>query len=302
MTDTTKPKVIITGASGLLGRAVFNCFQNAGFDVIGTAFSRSGEKLVKLNLTDFDAVKQFIAKEKPATIIHCAAERRPDVAAKDTEGARKLNIAATENIAQAAKEAGSWLVYISTDYVFDGNNPPYEVDAKVNPLNFYGQTKYEGEVTLSKTYPEAAILRVPILYGPTEYDSESAVNILLEIIKNTAKTVDMDDFQARYPTNVEDIAKVLRQMTERAVFKKEALSGVFHYSAPEKMTKYQICAVFANILSLPIDHLKPIREAPKEPVATRPNDAHLATTRLETLGFDLTAVKFEDWFRTYLRQ
>lgn len=74
------------------------------------------------------------------------------------------------------------LIYISTDYVFDGTSPPYEVDDNPNPLQFYGQSKFEGEKAIRGEYPEAVVLRVPILYGKTEYNGESAINILIDAV------------------------------------------------------------------------------------------------------------------------
>lgn len=74
------------------------------------------------------------------------------------------------------------LIYISTDYVFDGTAPPYEVDATPNPLQFYGETKLGGEKAIESVYPEAVILRVPILYGKTEFNGESAINILIDVV------------------------------------------------------------------------------------------------------------------------
>lgn len=74
------------------------------------------------------------------------------------------------------------LIYMSTDYVFDGTTPPYEVEDKPNPLNFYGQTKLDGEEAIKSVYPEAVILRVPILYGSTEYNGESAINVLIDAV------------------------------------------------------------------------------------------------------------------------
>lgn len=74
------------------------------------------------------------------------------------------------------------LIYISTDYVFDGTAPPYEVEDKPNPLQFYGETKLGGEEAIKSVYPEAVILRVPILYGDTEYNGESAINVLIDVV------------------------------------------------------------------------------------------------------------------------
>ncbi|KAJ3279818.1 hypothetical protein HK104_001141 [Borealophlyctis nickersoniae] len=334
----TLPKVIVTGASGLLGRAVVRVLKEGGYDVVGTAFSRSKDGLIKLDLTDFDAVDAFVAEQKPQVIIHCAAERRPDVAERDNAAALKLNVTSSERLARAAAQNGAFLIYISTDYVFDGTKPPYEVDDKPNPLQFYGEilgtvacgggakkwfwraaaayqivdanshariiqnhttpgrSKYEGELAVLKTNPKAAILRVPILYGDVEYNGESAVNILVDVVLNKDKQVDMDDLQLRYPTNVVDVGKVLKQMADRVAVEGKPLDGIFHFSAKEKFTKYGMCAVIAKSLKTDIPHIHPMREPPKEPVASRPNDAHLSTARLEKEGFDVRCGGFEAWW------
>ncbi|KAI9087994.1 hypothetical protein DFS34DRAFT_598498 [Phlyctochytrium arcticum] len=327
---TTPPKVVVTGGSGLLGRQVVRVLKEAGYDVVGTAFSRATGDLKKVDLTKMDEVRRFIEEEKPRVILHCAAERRPEVAQSNKEVVRDLNVKATEELAAIAKANNAWFVYISTDYVFDGTKPPYEPEDKVNPLNFYGETKFDGEEAVRRTYPEAAILRVPILYGEAEKNSESAVNILLDVIKvcdvmseydtsrrlsgvilpKDKKPVEMDAFQVRYPTNVADVAKVLKQMVDKVALENKHLSGTYHFSSDVKMSKYSICGAcfclpietFAKLTNLPIDHLKPLREAPKEPTATRPHDAQLATTRLKKEGIDVSCVDFESWWKQYLQQ
>lgn len=134
-------------------------------------------------------------------MVHCAAERRPDVAERDRDAVLRvstvvhdlkttcvitillqLNVETPRNLGSICKDNGIMLIYISTDYVFDGTTPPYEVEDKPNPLNFYGQTKLDGEEAIKSVYPEAVILRVPILYGSTEYNAESAINVLIDVV------------------------------------------------------------------------------------------------------------------------
>ncbi|SVE24928.1 uncharacterized protein METZ01_LOCUS477782, partial [marine metagenome] len=108
-------KVVITGASGLLGRALVREFRKqSGFTVIATAFNRANTDLVKLDLLDFDSVSEFLLLHKPDFIIHAAAERRPDVCQNNPEATKVLNIHATENIARVASQIESWMLYIST--------------------------------------------------------------------------------------------------------------------------------------------------------------------------------------------
>jgi S-adenosylmethionine synthetase len=171
---TKNKMILITGASGFLGRKVYNLLPEA----IGTYFSRPSEGLVKLDLADFDAVNGLLDANDIKVIIHCAAERRPDVAAQDPSKALKLNVKCTKHLAMEAKKRGIYLIYISTDYVFDGLDPPYKEDDAPNPINFYGKSKWLGEQEVLNHCDTAMILRVPVLYGPTVSgkNAESAGN------------------------------------------------------------------------------------------------------------------------------
>lgn len=93
-----------------------------------------------------------------------------------------MNVETPKTLGRICKKRGIMLIYISTDYVFDGTAPPYEVEDKPNPLQFYGETKLGGEEAIKSVYPEAVILRVPILYGDTEYNGESAINVLIDVV------------------------------------------------------------------------------------------------------------------------
>ncbi|WP_282073111.1 SDR family oxidoreductase, partial [Janibacter hoylei] len=110
-----------------------------------TAFSRAAENLIRLDLSDSNAVKAYFQEIKPEIVIHCAAERWPDRCADDPDTAWKLNVGSTEFLAKYCSEIGAQLVYISTDYVFDGSAPPYTTDDTPNPVNFYGRSKLAGE-------------------------------------------------------------------------------------------------------------------------------------------------------------
>jgi S-adenosylmethionine synthetase len=125
-----------------------------------------------------------------------------------------------------------------------------------------------------------------------------AVNLLIDFVKDTSKPVVMDDFQSRFPTNILDVAKVLKQIVERS----DKLSGIFHLSAKERATKYEICKVFSEILRVNIDHITPNRNAPTDPIATRPNDCQLLPDKLEKAGIDISCQNFKTWFQEYLNK
>ncbi|KAF6744720.1 hypothetical protein DFP72DRAFT_1018595 [Ephemerocybe angulata] len=295
-------KVIITGASGVLGSAVRRAFEASQAEVLPLAFSRSGNSLFQLDITKQDDVYKRFAEFKPDWVIHCAAERSPDAAEKDPEGTKKLNAEVPGYLASLSKELGFTLVYISTDYVFDGTSPPYSPDSPTNPLNFYGKTKREGEEgILSTEGAKAVILRVPILYGPAPKNSDSAINVLLDIVQDrSGKKYTMDHYATRYPTNVIDIANFLLRLTEV----KAPIPKVLHFSGDEPYTKYEICLVFAKILGVPHDHINPNANAPSaEEATTRPHDCRLDTQATERLGFEngLDLSLFEEWWTNHLK-
>jgi dTDP-4-dehydrorhamnose reductase len=173
----------------------------------------------------------------------------------------------SENVASAAKASRSWLIYISTDYVFDGLDSPYKANAKPNPLNLYGQTKLQGEVddccdsgacrrhfvtrvwrlcgaqvAVRKIKSDAGVLRVPVLYGDVERADESSVTALLEAVQRSASSVEpvpVDDWATRYPTLTADVAFVLRGLAERKL-KFCGFFGTWHASGTEAFTKLEL--------------------------------------------------------------
>lgn len=181
-------RVLITGASGLLGRAILKQFADSGkWEVLGLAHSRATGALKKVNLLDFNETKRVVKEFKPHVLIHSAAERRPDVVENDEETSTKMNVGVTETLASTISELNSdleipehFMLYVSTDYVFDGRSPPYKPLDEPNPLNKYGKSKLAGEKVMQKNHPDGGILRVPILYGNVEYLKESAVTGLCQ--------------------------------------------------------------------------------------------------------------------------
>ncbi|GAA6027212.1 hypothetical protein JCM8097_002489 [Rhodosporidiobolus ruineniae] len=304
-------RVLVTGASGLLGRAVLAAFKKAGHDVKGTAFSRAGGDLVKLDLQDEQAVKDFFAEYKPEAVIHCAAERRPDAVEQDPVAAQKLNIAVPSLLSSLSLSSQHpfFLVYISTDYVFPGDAPQpdgYEPLDEPRPTNAYGESKLRGEDKVLvglKDGGKGCVLRVPVLYGPAESNSESAINILLDSVRAAAggKSTKMDDWATRYPTHVEDIARVLVDLVDKS--QHTEIPSILHFSSQKLYTKYTISQLFASLHSPPLelgDNLVQVTEGPKPGETIRPRDCHLSNREIEKLGIDTTTMDFEQWWKEYI--
>jgi len=255
----------------------------AHWQVTGAAHSRVAADLIKIDLTDLTSLPPLLDSITPDIIIHSAAERRPDVTQKNPQSTRILNVESTAAIARWAAANQARLLYISTDYVFDGTNPPYREDAPVNPLNDYGRSKLDGERAVAELCPDYTILRVPILYGSVESLEESAVTTLtLKMLdaKPDEKLI-FEDWATRYPTLTDDIADVLRQMLLYCE-NKAPLNGIYHWSADEAMTKYEMARVMAQCVGLRDEQIIPDKNPPSG--APRPHNSQLDTTRLRALG------------------
>ncbi|WRT67063.1 dTDP-4-dehydrorhamnose reductase [Kwoniella shivajii] len=296
-----KTTVVITGASGLLGRAVTAEFESSGDEVIKLANSRAGKdsSYTKLDLMDEEAVNGFFQTHGK---IDGAAERRPDVAEADPEKAAKINAVVPAHLAALANQRKFLLFYISTDYVFNGKNPPYDVDASPDPLQMYGRQKLDGEKAVLAEREKGAkvtVLRVPILYGKTEYNAESAVNILRDVVQDqSGKQYKMDAYQVRFPTNVEDIGRVLYDLSHVD----KPLPPILHYATPSPaLTKYDMTTIISKHLSLPIDHVIRDTNKPGPEATPRPENTQLSTKALEELGIDVSERKtFDEWWKSYI--
>jgi len=283
MTRGPRFKVALIGASGLLGRAVSNELASiTRWQMIRTAFRHGDTSTITLDIRDECAVRQFIADQAPDAIVVTAAERRPDVCENDPVLARALNVDALGFIASAAQEIGSWILSISTDYVFDGTQPPYQPDDAPNPLNAYGRSKLDGEQALLRSSARSCVLRLPLLYGPVIDWGESAVTSLTPAIVASARGVApavMDAWATRYPTFTPDVAVAIRQLLERHEIG-ESVTGVMHWSGDEPMTKFDIAQRIAQVLNVDAQIT-----AERSPIDTtpRPRNCHLASDALEVL-------------------
>lgn len=309
-------KVLITGASGLLGRAVHQHCIDKGYDSKALALTRSdpSKQLVKLDLTDTAAVELCLREYQPDLIVHTAAERRPDVVEKDPAASHAINVDAPASIATLASqlENAPLLVNISTDYVFDGSKPPYTVDDAPNPLNAYGVSKLQGERAVASHAKPGYFtnLRVPVLYGKTITNDESAVNVLLNAIQPPPGSTDLqkcDAYAVRYPTNVQDVAKAILKLAEVHTDTSRPLPPITHFSAKEAMTKYDMCMVLSRIANsvgfeTRTDLLDPEYQVDPMAATARPRHCKLDTLVLEEYGVPVEYTSFEDWWRPYLAE
>ena len=218
-------KVLVTGVSGQLGHDVMNELAKRGYTGVGSdiAPEYSGVddntavvnmEYVQMDITDEKAVDEIITRVNPDVIVHCAAWTAVDMAEDDdkVEKVRAVNAGGTRNIAKAAKKLDCKMVYISTDYVFDGQGEkPWEPDCKdYKPLNVYGQTKLEGELAVSELLDKYFIVRIAWVFG---VNGKNFIKTMINVGK-THYTVRVVNDQIGTPTYTLDLSVLLVDMIE----------------------------------------------------------------------------------------
>ena len=218
-------KIFVTGVAGQLGHDVMNELASRGYTGVGTdlAESYSGiqdgtyvtmAEYVSLDITNKEAVMNTIKSVKPDVVVHCAAWTAVDLAEDEDKQAKvkAINVDGTQNIADACKEIDAKMVYISTDYVFDGQGEtPWQPDCKdYKPLNVYGQTKLGGELAVSNTLSKYFIVRIAWVFGK---NGNNFIKTMLNVGKkfDTLKVV---NDQIGTPTYTYDLARLLVDMIE----------------------------------------------------------------------------------------
>lgn len=210
-------KVFVTGVAGQLGHDVMNELIKRGHEAIGSDILPEFESpvsYVPLDITDAAAVKKAIADIQPDAIVHCAAWTAVDAAEDEDkqEKVKAINVDGTQNIAKAARQVDAKMVYISTDYVFDGQGEtPWEPDCKdYAPLNVYGQTKLGGELAVAQTLEKYFIVRIAWVFGT---NGKNFIRTMLQVGKNHPQVRVVND-QIGTPTYTYDLARLLVDMIE----------------------------------------------------------------------------------------
>lgn len=198
-------KVLVTGVKGQLGHDVVNELTKRGHEAIGV-------DIAEMDITDKNSVDAVISRVQPQAVIHCAAWTAVDAAEDNEDKVRAVNATGTQYIATACKKVGAKLMYISTDYVFDGQGTiPWQPDCKdYAPLNVYGQTKLEGELAVANTLDKYFIVRIAWVFG---VNGKNFIKTMLNVGK-THDTVRVVNDQIGTPTYTYDLARLLVDMIE----------------------------------------------------------------------------------------
>ena len=198
-------KVLVTGVKGQLGYDVMNELAKRGYEGVGV-------DVAEMDITDSAAVEKVISEVHPDKVVHCAAWTAVDAAEDNQEVCHKVNVDGTANIAKMCGKLDIPMVYISTDYVFDGQGEtPWEPDCKAYaPLNVYGQTKLGGELAVAQTLGKYFIVRIAWVFG---LNGKNFIKTMLQVAKNHPQVRVVND-QIGTPTYTYDLARLLVDMME----------------------------------------------------------------------------------------
>ncbi len=285
------PTIAVTGASGFLGRAVARRLESAG-RILRLGHTHGEPEVERLDLREARAVREWAARARPEVVIHGAAYRDPDFCEANPEETERLNAGAVRNLC-AALPPTARLVFISTDYVFNGQTPPYHEDDPVTPIQEYGRSKVRGEQA-ALARPGSLVLRIPLLIGMAP--DFTASGFIAQIITQHLQRPDAhecDGVLIRYPTWIDDVAEALAFLLEQRA------EGIFHMSGADRLTRYDAVRAAAGVLGYSCAQVRPsTRVVPR--AAARPPDSALATDKIRALGFR-RFTPFDDVVRAFAR-
>ena len=243
-------KILITGANGLLGQHLVKLLlDTTDHEIIATS-KREPRSVLQdsklhyyaLDITDGMAVNLLLEKLLPDTIIHCAALTQVDECEQQPIKAWEINVTATRFIVDAAKKINAFVIFVSTDFVFDGLNGPYKEEDTLNPVSYYGSTKVAAEKAVAESGSQYAIVRTCLLYGNILFGVRS--NIISWIKENLeqGKKIKVVSDQWRTPTYIEDLAKGILLIAEKKAV------GLFHISGKDFLSPYDMAIITADYL------------------------------------------------------
>lgn len=243
-------KILITGANGLLGQKLISHLEgHPAFETLATGKTKSRRAETpgtyhQMDITKPEEVSRVFEQTKPDIVINTAAMTQVDQCETDQKACWELNVTAVSHLIESARHQGSFLIHLSTDFIFDGAQGPYKETDTPNPISHYGQSKWASEKMLMESDISWAIVRTQLVYGIVPHLQRS--NIILWVKKNLeeGKPIKVVNDQWRTPTLAEDLARGCVQVAE-----KEA-EGIFHLSGSELLTPYDMAMATAQYFGL----------------------------------------------------
>ncbi|SHN11366.1 dTDP-4-dehydrorhamnose reductase [Halanaerobium congolense] len=256
-------KVLVTGADGQLGYDVVKKLKKLNIEHIGVDKE-------DFDLTNEKETKEFILDYQPGVIVHCAAYTDVDQAEVEKELCYKVNVDGTRYVAEAAKELDAKMLYISTDYVFDGQgDEPFEVTDQPNPINYYGETKFQGEQKVQKSLDKYFIIRTSWVFGE---HGDNFVKTMLRLGKERDEILVIAD-QYGSPTYTEDLSELIFEMIKTEKY------GLYHATNEGFCSWYEFAKEIFKVSDIDVN-IKPVSSDDFQTKAERPKNSRLSKEKL----------------------
>lgn len=271
-----KDTIWVTGASGFLGQKIYHILKR-NYDVVGTKGKNPDSEFTAIDLLSKEAIRAYTRLIQPSIIVHTAGIAEPEKCEADRITAEKTNVEAVKNLVEICNETGTKLIYVSTDYVFDGESyEEYARDAERHPKNYYGVTKVRAEDEVKKCR-DNLVIRVPLLYGYNH--KRDKVTFPIKVLKKLklGEQIFLDNKQIRYPVLIDDVAFAVADSLHK--------KGIIHVTSNEPVTKY----AWAKILAQEFGYNEGlIHENRSSSLADRPQHVKLC---IEEQDYQVTDVK-----------
>lgn len=280
-----KMKVLVTGAKGQLGTDLMNELAKQGLEGVGVDID-------EMDITDAKACMEVICGANADAVIHCAAYTAVDAAEDNVELCRKINGEGTRNVALACKAAGVKMMYISTDYVFDGKGiRPWEPDDHRDPLNVYGQTKYEGELAIEELLDQYFTVRIAWVFGVA---GNNFIKTMLRLGKERGAVSVVDD-QVGSPTYTYDLARLLVDMIQTDHY------GRYHATNEGECSWYEFAVEIFRQAGMDQVKVTPVSSTEFAAKAVRPENSRMSKEKLSDNGF-IRLPSWQDALSRFLKE
>ncbi len=277
-------RVLVTGAKGQLGHDLMNEMAKRKIDAVGV-------DVEEMDITDPGAVDRVLGASGADAVIHCAAYTAVDAAEDNPELCKKINGEGTENIAKVCARLDIPMMYISTDYVFNGQGErPWEPDDPREPLNVYGEAKYEGELAVEKWLKKYFVVRIAWVFG---VNGKNFVRTMLRLGRERGKVSVVND-QIGSPTYTYDLARLLVDMIQTDKY------GRYHATNEGLCSWYEFAVEIFRQAGLSVE-VTPVTSAEYAAKAKRPMNSRMNKEKLDQNGFDRLP-SWQDALSRYLKE
>ncbi|MFM2137855.1 MAG: hypothetical protein RJA57_162 [Bacteroidota bacterium] len=286
-------RILLTGASGFIGHYLAPRLLSAGHELLATGRGEAPASLLpcfsRMDITDPASVLRHFEAFRPEVIIHAAALSQPDLCARDTAAADRVNVEGTRNLLLHASKFRSTFLFLSTDFVFNGRSGPYAETDRPDPVNHYGRTKWLAEQQVAAYPGPWSIARTALVYGrPVAGRSNLLWRVRDRLV--AGESIRLANDQVRTPTYVEDLAAGLIALLERRA------TGIFHLSGSETLTPYDMGCRIAAFMGKDTGYIQPVAtDELKEPALRPPVTGFLTEKAQQMLEF--APVSFQEGMR-----